>query len=143
MPCQGISFFIRIGRGTAVKPMKTHKLYKLCLHFLIMEINTDSEDLENALSSDIPTISEPVEQQEGVKPPEQPSDSVQPQQAPQLSVSKDEEIGVHKGALNTLIAERNELIKMISNVEVIMQAHIARLKELGVEIKMKEPEQKQ
>ncbi len=47
---------------------------------------------------------------------------------------KQEEIGFHKGALNTLIAERNEVIKMIANVEAIMQAHIKRLEELGIKI---------
>jgi hypothetical protein len=50
-------------------------------------------------------------------------------------MSKEEEIGFHKGALNTLISERNELIKMASTVESIMQAHIVALKQLGVELK--------
>ena len=54
-------------------------------------------------------------------------------QAPQMS--KEEEIGFHKGALNTLVAERSELVKMIGNVEAILQAHVKRLKELGVDIK--------
>ena len=51
------------------------------------------------------------------------------------SMSEDEERGFHKGALNTLVAERGELVKMIGNVEAIMQAHISRLKELGVDLK--------
>ncbi len=55
-----------------------------------------------------------------------------PKEAPQIS--KEEEIGFHKGALNTLVAERNELFKMIQNIESIMQAHIKRLEELGVKI---------
>ena len=59
--------------------------------------------------------------------------------APQIG--REEEIGIHKGALNTLLAERNELIKMVANVEVIMQAHISRLKELGVEIKVQAPKE--
>ena len=46
-----------------------------------------------------------------------------------------EEIGFHKGSLNTLVAERNELLKMVGNVEAIMKAHIEKLKELGVEMK--------
>jgi len=50
-------------------------------------------------------------------------------------MSEDEEKGFHKGALNTLVAERNELAKMVGNVEAIMKAHIGRLKELGVDIK--------
>jgi len=50
-------------------------------------------------------------------------------------LSRDEEIGFHKGALSTLILERNEMVKIIGNVESIMQAHISRLKELGVDIK--------
>lgn len=53
--------------------------------------------------------------------------------APQMS--KDEEIGFHKGALNTLVAERNELVKMVGNVEAIMGAHAKRLEELGVKLK--------
>lgn len=52
-----------------------------------------------------------------------------------VSMTEDEEKGFHKGALNTLVAERGELVKMIGNVEAIMQAHISRLKELGVDIK--------
>jgi len=46
----------------------------------------------------------------------------------------EEEVGFHKGALNTLAAERNELIKMIQNVEMIMQAHLKKLEEMGVKI---------
>lgn len=53
------------------------------------------------------------------------------------SLSRDEEIGVHKGSLNTLAAERMELAKMIGNVEAIMQAHLKRLEELGVKIDSK------
>ena len=49
-------------------------------------------------------------------------------------ISKEEEIGFHKGALNTLAAERTELYKMIQTVEAIMQAHLKRLEELGVKI---------
>jgi hypothetical protein len=49
-------------------------------------------------------------------------------------ISKEEEIGMHKGAITTLVNERNELVKMIGNVEAIMQAHVQRLEELGVKI---------
>jgi len=52
----------------------------------------------------------------------------------ETKISKEEEIGVHKGALNTLVAERNELIRMIANIEAIMQAHLKRLEELGVKL---------
>ena len=50
-------------------------------------------------------------------------------------MTEEEEKGFHKGSLNTLTAERAELIKMIGNVEAIMKAHMGRLKELGVEFK--------
>jgi len=50
------------------------------------------------------------------------------------TISAQEEIGFHKGALNTLMAERNELVKMVGNVDTIMRAHIERLKTLGVDI---------
>lgn len=52
----------------------------------------------------------------------------------QPQMSKEMEIGFHQGALNTLIAERNELYKMIQNVENIMNLHLKRLEELGVKI---------
>ena len=54
------------------------------------------------------------------------------QQAPKMS--REQEIAFHQGALTTLINERNELFKMIQNVEAVMQAHIKRLEELGVKI---------
>jgi hypothetical protein len=41
-----------------------------------------------------------------------------------------QEASFHKGAISTLINERNELAKMIGNVESIIQMHIKRLKEL-------------
>ncbi len=53
-------------------------------------------------------------------------------------LSKDMEIGFHQGALNTLINERNELIKVIQQVENVMQAHMKRLEELGIKIKTSE-----
>ena len=52
-------------------------------------------------------------------------------------MSREQEIAFHQGALNTLINERNELFKMIQNVEGIMQAHIKRLEELGVKIQIR------
>ncbi|MFH1290586.1 MAG: hypothetical protein ABIH92_04210 [Nanoarchaeota archaeon] len=52
-------------------------------------------------------------------------------------MSKEEEIGFHKGALNTLVNERNELVKMAQVVEQIMQAHVKRLEELGVKFEGK------
>ncbi len=72
-----------------------------------MKIDLDEKDLEKSLKK--PDIEEP-------------------------KISKEEEIGFHKGCLNTLLGERNELVKMIQNVEAIMQAHIKRLQELGVKI---------
>ncbi|MBI4919294.1 hypothetical protein HY837_05145 [archaeon] len=48
--------------------------------------------------------------------------------------SKEEQIGFHKGALTTLANERNELLRIISVVEQLMQAHVKALKELGVDL---------
>lgn len=56
----------------------------------------------------------------------------------QPELSKEMEIGFHQGALNTLINERNELIKVIQQVENVMQAHMKRLEELGIKIKTSE-----
>ena len=74
----------------------------------------DKENLENALS----------EKKTNKK-----------EQAP--TMPKETEIGFHQGALNTLINERNELFKMIQNIEAIIQAHLKRLEELGVKIERK------
>ena len=54
-------------------------------------------------------------------------------------VSKDEEIGFHKGALSTLAKERAELIKMAQVVEQIMQMHVKALQDLGVNLQQEAP----
>ena len=50
------------------------------------------------------------------------------------NASKDEQIGFHKGALSTLAKERQELLKLISIVEQLMQMHVKALQELGVDL---------
>jgi len=50
------------------------------------------------------------------------------------NVSKDEVIGYHKGSLNTLLAERNELLKIVQITESLIQAHAKALQDLGVKI---------
>ena len=56
----------------------------------------------------------------------------------QPEIPRDVEVGFHQGALNTLINERNELIRMIQQVESVMQAHMKRLEEMGIKIKTSE-----
>jgi len=82
-----------------------------------MAIKLDEKNLEKALGSE-----------------------AEAKNAPQMS--KEEEIGFHQGSLNTLVAERNELIKLIANIEAIMQAHLTRLKELGIDIPVQKPKKK-
>ena len=48
--------------------------------------------------------------------------------------SNDEQVGFHKGALSTLAKEREEMQKILSIVEQLMQMHIKSLKELGVDL---------
>ena len=48
--------------------------------------------------------------------------------------SKDEQVGFHKGALTTLAKEREEMLKILSIVEQLMQMHIKGLKDLGVDL---------
>lgn len=48
--------------------------------------------------------------------------------------NNDEQIGFHKGALTTLAKERQELLKLLTIVEQLMQMHIKGLKELGVDL---------
>lgn len=52
----------------------------------------------------------------------------------QTNMSKDEQIGFHKGSLATLAKEREEMAKIVQIVEQLMQAHIKALKELGVDL---------
>ncbi len=51
-------------------------------------------------------------------------------------VSKDEQIGFHKGSLMTLSKEREELVRILGIVEQLMQMHATALKELGVELEV-------
>lgn len=76
----------------------------------MMEIKTNKDGLENALNNE---------------------------KSEEPKVSKDMEIGFHQGALNTLVNERNEMVRMIQQIEQVMQAHIKRLEELGVRIEKK------
>ncbi len=55
---------------------------------------------------------------------------------------KEMEIGFHQGSLNTLLNERNEMIRMVQQIERVMQMHVKRLEELGVKIKVEKPEEK-
>ena len=49
-------------------------------------------------------------------------------------MNKDEEVGYHKGAIFTLMKEREGLAQMLGIVEQLLQAHVKGLKELGVDI---------
>ena len=66
------------------------------------------------------------------------SDAGKKESPKQPTMSKDQEIAFHQGCLNTLVNERNELIKIIGNVEAVMQMHLKRLEELGVKIQNQE-----
>lgn len=50
------------------------------------------------------------------------------------SSSQDEQIGFHKGALTTLAKEREEMMKILTIVEQLMQMHLKSLKDLGVDL---------
>lgn len=55
-----------------------------------------------------------------------------------METGKIEQIGFHKGALTTLLKERNELARMIQTVDQLMNMHIKALEDLGVKITGKE-----
>ena len=48
-------------------------------------------------------------------------------------MADNEQIGFHKGSINTLLAEKAELIKMISNVDNIILAHNDSLRKMGID----------
>ena len=69
--------------------------------------------------------------------------------AEEQQISKEEQIGIHKGSLNTLAKEREELARILGIVEQLMQMHMGALKELGVDLEkisentqQKQPEKK-
>ncbi len=54
-----------------------------------------------------------------------------------------EQIGFHKGSLTTLAKERQELTRMLSIVEQLMQMHLEELKKLGVDLEKEAEKQAQ
>ncbi|MDP3881270.1 MAG: hypothetical protein Q8Q31_00115 [Nanoarchaeota archaeon] len=56
------------------------------------------------------------------------------EEKPNQEVSKEELIGYHKGSINTLISERNELLKIVQITEQLIRAHVKELETLGVNI---------
>lgn len=108
-----------------------------------MEKNSNKDNLENALSNlgndeaQAPLVAPTIPAQPTTTqtiPASQPTTTQAQPKSTEQQIPKEEEIGFHKGSLNTLMAERNEIVKMITNIEAIMKAHITRLKELGVDI---------
>ena len=47
-------------------------------------------------------------------------------------MSKEEQIGFHKGSISVLAKEREELLKIVNITEQLMQMHSKGLSELGV-----------
>ncbi|OGM02986.1 hypothetical protein A3K72_02545 [Candidatus Woesearchaeota archaeon RBG_13_36_6] len=48
--------------------------------------------------------------------------------------SKEEQIGFHKGALSTLVKERQEMLRILQIIEQLMQMHIKGLQDLGIDL---------
>jgi hypothetical protein len=46
----------------------------------------------------------------------------------------DEVIGFHKGALSTLVKERQELTKLVQIVDSLIQMHAKALQDLGIDL---------
>ena len=60
----------------------------------------------------------------------------------QEQMEKQEQIGFHKGALTTLAKERQEMTRVLTIVEQLMQMHISELKNLGVDLEKEAEKQK-
>ena len=52
----------------------------------------------------------------------------------EVKMSKEEQIGFHKGSLATLAKERQELGRILQIVEQLMQMHVKALQELGIDL---------
>ncbi len=48
--------------------------------------------------------------------------------------SKDLQIGFHKGSIDVLAKEQQELIKMVNITQQLLQMHIKALRDLGVDL---------
>jgi len=59
-----------------------------------------------------------------------------------VEMSKDEQIGFHKGSINTLMAERNEMVRIISVTENLINVHVKELEKLGIKLTEKEKDNK-
>ena len=59
------------------------------------------------------------------------------QEETKTEIPKEQEIPFLQGSLTTLIKEREGLMQMLQVVEGSVQAHAARLKELGVDLTQK------
>lgn len=76
----------------------------------------------------------PAGSKKSKKSPQKSSASKKAKPSSPGDVSKEEQIGFHKGALSTLAKEREEMLKILSIVEQLMQMHVSALKELGVDL---------
>lgn len=54
--------------------------------------------------------------------------------AEEQEMSKEEQIGFHKGSISVLSKEREELLKIVQITEQLMQMHVKSLSDLGVNI---------
>ncbi len=49
-------------------------------------------------------------------------------------MSKEEQVGFHKGSITVLAKERQELQRILGIVEQLMQMHLSELKRMGVDL---------
>jgi tagatose-1,6-bisphosphate aldolase len=52
----------------------------------------------------------------------------------QKKVSKEQQIGIHKGALSVLAIEQQEFLKILQVVQQQIESHVKALKGLGVDL---------
>jgi len=57
-----------------------------------------------------------------------------------ISANRDEQVGFHKGAISTLLKEREEMVKVVGIVDTLLKAHIETLQKLGVQISPQQAE---
>ena len=57
------------------------------------------------------------------------------------NMSKDEQIGFHKGAISVLSKEREEMLKIAQITEQLLQLHMKQLEEMGVDLSSVQPQE--
>ena len=50
-----------------------------------------------------------------------------------MAITKEEQIGIHKGSISVLVQEQQEMLKLANLTQQLIQYHVEELKKLGID----------